>query len=55
MTCEKCKWFFPFEDDQTRGDCVNRVVDQRQGYWKAKPKDAGEDASKCPNFQVKGS
>jgi hypothetical protein len=55
MNCKECKWFFPFEDDQSRGDCVTRVVDQRCGYWKAKPKDADDDVSKCSNFQVKGS
>ncbi len=54
-TCKECKWFFPLKEDPSKGDCVTRVVDPRCAYWKAKPKNAGDDASKCGNFQVKGT
>ena len=52
-TCKECKNFFPLEDDPSTGDCVMRVVDPRQAYYKAKPVDADQDASNCPSFQKK--
>jgi benzylsuccinate synthase len=51
--CKECKSFFPLEDNPNRGDCVQRVVDPRQAYYKAKPVDANKDASKCSSFQKK--
>jgi len=49
--CKECKSYFPKENSQWSGDCVQRVVDPRQGYYKAKPVAASQDASKCPSFQ----
>ncbi|HLE17782.1 MAG TPA: benzylsuccinate synthase gamma subunit family protein [Syntrophales bacterium] len=52
-TCDECKNFFPLEDDPSTGDCVQRVVDPRQAYYKARPVTAETDASKCSTFQKK--
>lgn len=52
-TCDECKNFFALEDDSSVGDCVTRVVDPRQGYHRAKPVDADQDAAKCESFQKK--
>ena len=49
--CKDCKCFFVFEDNFEKGDCVQRVVDPRQAYYKAKPVEADQDASKCSSFQ----
>jgi len=49
-TCKECKNFFLLEDDDSTGDCVQRVVDPRQAYFKAKPVGSDEDASKCGGF-----
>ncbi|GAB6161807.1 hypothetical protein JCM12298_09660 [Desulfothermus naphthae] len=51
--CKKCKNFFPLEDDSSTGDCVMRVVDPRQAYYKTQPVEANKDASGCPSFQKK--
>ncbi len=50
-TCKSCKSFFPLEDDETRGDCVQQQVDPRQAYYQAKPITADNDASSCSSFQ----
>ncbi len=52
-TCKECKNFFVFEDNPEKGDCVQRVVDPRQAYYKAKPVGADDDASSCGSFQKK--
>lgn len=52
-TCEECKNYFPIEDEPRKGDCVERVVDPRQAYYKAKPVNADDDATTCPSFQKK--
>ena len=52
-TCSECANFFPMEDDASRGDCVNRVVDPRQAYYRAKPVNADDDSSKCESFSAK--
>jgi len=31
------KWFFPFPDDEEKGDLVERIVDARCAYWRARP------------------
>ncbi|QCQ22294.1 benzylsuccinate synthase gamma subunit family protein [Desulfoglaeba alkanexedens] len=49
-TCKECKNYFPQEDDESMGDCVQRVVDPRQAYYRAKPVAADQDASKCSQF-----
>ena len=49
--CKDCKCFFVFEDNSEKGDCVQRVVDPRQAYYKAKPVEADQDASNCSSFQ----
>ena len=51
--CNECKNFFPVEDDPSQGDCVQRVVDPRQAYYKAKPVVADAEASKCSQFNKK--
>jgi benzylsuccinate synthase len=51
--CKDCKCFFALEEHPERGDCVQRVVDPRQAYYKAKPVDAEQDASACTSFQKK--
>lgn len=50
-TCKECKCFFVSEGDSEKGDCVQRVVDPRQAYYKAKPVQADQDASSCSSFQ----
>ena len=52
-TCKECKQFFPMEENPDQGDCVQRVVDPRQAYYKAKPVDVHEEAGDCPDFQRK--
>ena len=49
--CKECKKFFPIPEDQKRGDCVQRVVDPRQAYYKAKPVVADQDAGSCSSFE----
>lgn len=49
--CQDCKSFFPIEDEEAKGDCVQRVVDPRQAYYKAKP--VQSDAEACESFQKK--
>ena len=51
--CKECKSFFALEEDPAKGDCVERVVDPRQAYYKAKPVEDDADASKCSSFQKK--
>lgn len=51
--CNECKKFFPIKEDPQKGDCVQRVVDPRQGYYKTKPVVAGKDASSCGSFEKK--
>jgi benzylsuccinate synthase len=52
-TCRDCKCFFVIVEDSEKGDCVRRVVDPRQAYYKAKPVEAEQDASGCSSFQRK--
>ena len=52
-TCKECKCFFQMDDDPGKGDCVQRVVDPRQAYYKARPVEADQDASNCSSFQKK--
>lgn len=52
-TCSECKSFFAREDQDGQGDCVQRVVDPRQAYYKSKPVTAENDASGCSDFQKK--
>ena len=49
--CKECRKFFPVQDDPKRGDCVLRVVDPRQAYYKAKPVVADKDAVSCSSFE----
>ncbi len=51
--CKECKNYFPMEDDESMGDCVQRVVDPRQAYFQAKPTEAEQDAGSCSSFQKK--
>ncbi|MBN2178400.1 MAG: benzylsuccinate synthase gamma subunit family protein [Deltaproteobacteria bacterium] len=51
--CEECKNFFPWEDNPRKGDCVERAVDPRQAYYKAKPVNADQDSADCSSFQKK--
>jgi benzylsuccinate synthase len=48
--CGECKNYFSAKNDPKIGDCVQRVVDPRQGYYKMKPAKARQDAGKCPDF-----
>ena len=50
-TCKECKSFFPWDESPNKGDCVQRVVDSRQAYYKAKPVLAEMDSTKCSSFQ----
>ncbi|MBE0480277.1 MAG: benzylsuccinate synthase gamma subunit family protein [Dehalococcoidia bacterium] len=52
-TCNECRSFFPLDENPDKGDCVQRVVDPRQGYYRAKPVTADQDSSKCSSFQKK--
>jgi len=49
--CKECKKFFPIKEEPNKGDCVQRVVDPRQAYYKAKPVGADMDASSCSSFE----
>ena len=49
--CQECKNFFPLKEEEGVGDCVTRVIDPRQAYWRAKPVASDEDAAKCGSFQ----
>lgn len=51
-TCSECSNFIPFEDNEA-GDCVQRVVDPRQAYYRAKPVESDNDSSKCKEFVKK--
>jgi benzylsuccinate synthase len=51
--CKDCKKFFPGKGDPKSGDCVERGVDPRQAYYKAKPVIADKDASSCSSFEKK--
>ncbi len=50
-SCGECNKFISWDDDSERGDCVQRVVDPRQGYFKARPVEARNDAGACPDFE----
>jgi benzylsuccinate synthase len=52
-TCKECKSFFPLENDQAKGDCVQRVKDPRQAYYQSRPAKADDDAGACGSFQKK--
>jgi benzylsuccinate synthase len=52
-TCSECKQFFQMDENPDKGDCVRRVVDPRQAYYKAKPVDADKEAGGCPDFRRK--
>jgi benzylsuccinate synthase len=52
-SCKECKKFFPVKEDQKKGDCVQRVVDPRQAYYKTKAVGADMDASSCSSFEKK--
>ncbi len=52
-TCKDCKCFFALEENRQKGDCIHRVVDPRQAYYKARPVDADQDAASCDSFQKK--
>lgn len=50
-SCGECKKFFALKSDPKQGDCVQRVIDPRQGYYKAKPTRAKQDAQSCQEFE----
>jgi len=50
-TCNECKQFFRMDENPDRGDCVQRVVDPRQAYYKAKPVDGDRESADCPDFR----
>ena len=52
-SCNECRQFFPIDEDPDKGDCVRRVVDPRQAYYRAKPVDSDREAGDCPDFQRK--
>ena len=52
--CEECQNYFAREDEEGIGDCVTRVIDPRQAYWRSKPVEADEEAEQCATFQKKG-
>jgi benzylsuccinate synthase len=52
-TCKECIHFFPREDNPETGDCVERVVDPRQAYHKARPVGAEKAAAECASFEKK--
>lgn len=51
--CQECKNYFAREDEEGVGDCVTRVIDPRQAYWRAKPVEGEMDSSMCKTFQKK--
>jgi benzylsuccinate synthase len=52
-TCNECKCFFVRKEDTQQGDCVQRVVDPRQAYYKAQPVRADQEVQNCTSFQKK--
>ncbi|MBI9075108.1 MAG: benzylsuccinate synthase gamma subunit family protein [Desulfatibacillum sp.] len=48
--CRECKSFFVSEDSPEKGDCIQRVVDPRQAYYRSVPVNADKSASQCLNF-----
>ena len=50
-SCGECKKFVAWDDDVQKGDCVQRVVDARQGFFEARPVQAQTDAGSCPDFE----
>ncbi len=52
-TCKECKCFFAQEGKEEKGDCIHRVVDPRQAYYRARPVDADRDAAICDSFRKK--
>ena len=52
-TCSECKQFFQMDENPDKGECVRRVVDPRQAYYKAKSVDADKEAGGCPDFRRK--
>ena len=52
-TCKECKSYFPLENDQIQGDCIQRKKDPRQAYYQSRPAKADNDASGCEGFQKK--
>lgn len=52
-TCQECKRFFPIPEEPKKGDCVERVVDPRQAYFKAKSVLGDNDATKCSSYEKK--
>ncbi len=53
--CQECRKFFAMEGDLKRGDCVQRVIDPRQAYYRARPVAADHDASACREFEKRPS
>ena len=51
--CKECKCFFVQKEEPDNGDCVQRVVDPRQAYYKARPVKADQEAQSCSSFQKK--
>jgi benzylsuccinate synthase len=51
--CEECEQFFQMDENPGKGDCVRRVVDPRQAYYKARPVDGDREAGDCPDFRKK--
>jgi len=52
-TCKECKSYFPLENDQIQGDCIQRKKDPRQAYYQSRPAKADNDAGGCEGFQKK--
>lgn len=53
--CQECRKFYPQENSQKQGDCVQRVIDPRQAYYKARPVASDKDASACRDFEKRPS
>ncbi len=51
--CQECQNYFTREDEEGMGDCVTKVVDPRQAYWRSKPVEEDMDAAPCDTFQKK--
>jgi benzylsuccinate synthase len=46
-TCKECKSYFELKAEPDKGDCVQRVVDPRQAYYRARPVKADQEALSC--------
>ncbi len=48
--CKDCERFYVLEEDDSRGDCIQKGKDERQAYFYTKPVRAEHEADGCDSF-----